>query len=106
MGIFSKRWLVRGNRGEPLVLIASRRRLELRHAGFGGGTEFSYEDPGAEFGEGWANKAFYVRGGQRKRVTRARIYDLSKGGGTRIVEFRNTAEGNSFRRWLERREKK
>lgn len=106
MGIFSKRWLVRGNRGEPLVLIASRRRLELRHAGFGGGTEFSYEDPGAEFGEGWADKDFYVRGGQRKRVTRARIYDLSKGGGTRIVEFRNTAEGNSFRRWLERREKK
>ena len=88
------------------MLIASRGRLELRRAGFGGGTEFSYEDPGAEFGEGWANKDFYVRGGQRKRVTRARIYDLAKGGGTRIVEFRNTIEGNSFRRWLERREKK
>ena len=102
MGIFSRRWLVRGNRGEPLVLMASRRRLELRRAGFGGGVEFSYDDPRAEFDEAWANKDFYVRGGQRKRVTRARVYDLAKGGGTRIVEFRSTADGDSFRRWIER----
>lgn len=106
MGIFSRRWLVRENRGEPMVLIASRGQLELRHAGFGGGVEFSYDDPRAEFGEAWANKDFYVRGGQRKRVTRARIYDLQKAGGTRVLEFRNTADGNSFRRWLERREQK
>lgn len=106
MGIFSKRWFVRGSRGEPLVLIASRGRLELKRPEFGGGIEFSYEDPRAEFGEAWANKGFYVRGGQRKRVTRARIYDLAKGGGAQIVEFRNTVEGNSFRRWFERQEKK
>ncbi|MCR2034112.1 hypothetical protein [Adlercreutzia mucosicola] len=106
MGIFSRRWLVRGNRGEPMVLIVSRGQLELRHAGFGGGVEFSYEDPRAEFAEAWANKDFYVRGGQRKRVTRARIYDLQKAGGTRVLEFRNTADGDSFRRWLERREQK
>lgn len=106
MGIFSRRWLVRGNRGEPLVLMASRRRLELRRAGFGGGVEFAYEDPRAEFADAWGNKDLYVRGGQRKRVTRARLYDLEKAGGARMIEFRNTADGDSFRRWLERRNQK
>lgn len=106
MGIFAKRWLVTDRHRDPYVLAARGKSLELRRAGIGGGVEFSYEDPRADFAEAWANKDFYVRGGQRKRVTRARLYDLAKGGDTRIVEFRSTADGDSFRRWLERRGKK
>lgn len=106
MGIFAKRWLVTDRHRDPYVLTASGKSLKLRRAGIGGGVEFSYEDPRAEFAEAWANKDFYVRGGQRKRVTRARIYDLAKAGGTRVLEFRSTADGDSFRRWLERREQK
>lgn len=89
--------------GDALALVARRRSLELRRRG---GVEFAYADPRAEFAEAWGNKDFYVRGGQRKRVTRARLYDLEKAGGARMVEFRNTADGESFRRWLERRNQK
>lgn len=106
MGIFGKRWLVTDDRGDAMMIVARGRSMELRRAGFGGGVDFAYAEPRAEFAEDWGNKDFYVRGGQRKRVTRARLYDLAKGGGARIVEFRNTAEGNSFRRWIERREQK
>ena len=103
MGIFTRRWPVTDRDGDALALVARGRSLELRRRG---GVEFSYEDPRAEFAEAWANKDFYVRGGQRKRVTRARLYDLQKAGGARIVEFRSTHDGDSFRRWLERREQK
>lgn len=103
MGIFTKRWPVTDADGDALALLASGRSLELRRRGC---VEFAYEDPRAEFAEAWGNKDFYVRGGQRKRVTRARLYDLEKAGGARMVEFRSTADGDSFRRWLERREQK
>lgn len=106
MGIFTKRWVVTDRHCDPYVLTASGKSLELRRVGIGGGIEFAYEDPRADFTEAWANKDFYVRGGQRKRVTRARIYDLAKAGGTRVLEFRSTADGDSFRRWLEWREQK
>lgn len=102
MGIFGKRWLVTDDCGDTLMIVARGKSMELRRAGIGGAVEFFYEDPHAEFAEGWGNKDFYVRGGQRKRVMRARLYDLSKGGGARIVEFRNMADGKSFRRWIER----
>lgn len=100
MGIFSKRWLVTDGRGDALTLVARGKSLELRRRD---GVEFAYENPRAEFAEAWGNKDFYIRGGQRKRVTRARLYDLQKTGGARIVEFRSTADGDSFKRWLERR---
>ena len=99
MGIFAKRWPVTDGRGDALALVAHGRSLELRRCG---SVEFSYEDPRAEFAEAWGNKDFYVRDGQRKRVTRVRLYDLQKAGGTRMIEFRSTIDGNSFRRWLER----
>lgn len=103
MGIFTKRWPVTDGSGDALALVARGRSLELRRRG---GVEFAYEEPRAEFAEALANKDFYVRDGQRKRVTRARLYDLQKAGGARMVEFRSTADGDSFRRWLERREQK
>lgn len=103
MGIFTRRWPVTDADGDAMALVARGRSLELRRRG---GVEFAYEEPRAEFAEAWANKDFYVRGGQRKCVTRARLYDLEKAGGARMVEFRNTAAGDSFRRWLERREQK
>lgn len=99
MGIFAKRWLVTDGGGNTLALVARGKSLELRRRG---GVEFAYEDPRADFSEAWGNKDFYVRGGQRKRVARARLYDLSKAGGARVIEFRSLADGNSFRRWLER----
>ena len=103
MGLFARRWLVTDADGDALALVARGRSLELRRRG---GVEFAYEDPRVEFAEAWANKDFYVGGGQRKRVTRARLYDLEKAGGARMVEFRNTHDGDSFRRWLERRHQK
>lgn len=103
MGIFSRRWPVTDGSGDALALVARGRSLELRGRD---GVEFAYEDPRAEFSEAWGNKDLYVRGGQRKRVTRARLYDLEKAGGARMVEFRSTSDGDSFRRWLERREQK
>lgn len=103
MGIFTRRWPVTDGRGDALALVARGKSLELRRRG---GVEFYYEDPRAEFAEAWGNKDFYVRGGQRKRVTRARLYDLEKAGGARMIEFRSTHDGDSFRRWLERREQK
>lgn len=104
MGIFTKRWLVTDGRGGALALVARGRSLELWSVG--GGVEFAYGEPRAEFAEAWGSKDFYIRGGQRKRVARARLYDLQMAGGTRIIEFRSTADGDSFRRWLERRGQK